>query len=267
MAKIIITGAGAAPGVPCLSQGFGACNPNNPKNFRLRSGTYIELSGVKFLIDTSPDLRLQLLNNNIRMLDAVFYTHAHADHLHGIDDLREINRISGEALDIYASAFNMDVIKQRFGYLVIDDEKGINPIYRAALRPHVFHYDESFYVQQLKVTPIHLNGHNLECTGYIFNDGEIVYAADFKSIPEEELKNICRPVEVMVMPLTTPEGTRFHAGFDELMHLAAEIKPKRLIINHMAAECDYDTVMSACQAAHLTDVMILPAYDGLTVEF
>ncbi len=267
MGKIIISGAGAAPGVPCLSQGFGACNPSNPKNYRLRSGTYIELSGVKFLIDTSPDLRTQLLKHNIKELDAVFYTHAHADHLHGIDDLREINRISEEALDIYASAFNMDVIKQRFGYLVIDDKKAINPVYRAALRPHVFCYDESFNIGQLKVTPIHLNGHNLECTGYVFNEGELVYIADFKSIPEEELRHIKKRPEIMVMPLTTPDGTRFHAGFDDLMHYAKEIKPKRLIINHMAAESDYDEVKKACVAIHLTDVAAEPAYDGLIVEF
>ena len=267
MGKIIISGAGAAPGVPCLSQGFGNCDPNNPKNIRLRSGTYMEISGVRFLIDTSPDLRLQLLKYDIRELDAVFYTHAHADHLHGIDDLREVNRISNGALDIYASNFNMEIIKQRFGYLVIDDEKAINPIYRAALRPHVFHYAESFYLKQLKVTPIHLNGHNFECTGYVFNDGEVVHVADFKSIPEEELKYICKRPEVLIMPLTTPQGSRFHAGFDDLMQYAREIKPKRLIINHMAVECDYDEVKRACEAAHLSDVLAEPAYDGLTVEF
>ena len=70
----------------------------NPKNIRRRSGTYIELSGVKFLIDTSPDLRMQLIDSNIKQVDAVFYTHTHADHLHGIDDLREVNRISGKAM-------------------------------------------------------------------------------------------------------------------------------------------------------------------------
>ena len=80
MVKVVILGSGAAPGVPCLSQGFGACDPNNEKNVRMRAGTYMEISGVRFLIDTSPDLRMQLLKNNIRAVDALFYTHVHADH-------------------------------------------------------------------------------------------------------------------------------------------------------------------------------------------
>jgi phosphoribosyl 1,2-cyclic phosphodiesterase len=105
MSKIIIMGSGAAPGVPCLSRGFGACNPDNEKNYRMRSGTYMELSGVKFLIDTSPDLRMQLLYSDITELDAVFYTHVHADHLHGIDDLREVNRVMQKPIELYASEF------------------------------------------------------------------------------------------------------------------------------------------------------------------
>ena len=79
MSKVIILGSGAAPGVPSLAYGFGDCDPKEEKNIRLRSGTYMEISGVKLLIDTSPDLRMQLILSNIRDVDAVFYTHAHAD--------------------------------------------------------------------------------------------------------------------------------------------------------------------------------------------
>ena len=109
--KVIFMGTGAAPGVPAVSKGWGACNPNNVKNRRRRIGTYIEIKGKKFLIDTSPDLRQQLLDNNITGIDAVLYTHAHADHAHGIDDLRELKRISGELVDIYASAQTLKEMK------------------------------------------------------------------------------------------------------------------------------------------------------------
>jgi len=259
VSKVIIMGSGAAPGVPSLSKGFGSCNPNNPKNVRLRSGTYMELGDVKFIIDTSPDLRTQLINHNIRFLDAVFYTHVHADHLHGIDDLREINRIEGKTLDIFASANNMDYIRLRFDYLIAQNNTEINPVYRAALYPNVFEYEKSFEFKNLKVTPILLDGHNVEVSGYIFNDGEVVHIADFHQITETSLKLIKRQPEVLIMPLTTPNGTKFHAGFEDIMYYTRLINPKRMIITHMASECDYDAIKSQCPAN------VEPAYDGLTI--
>ena len=99
MLKVVYLGSGAAPGVPSLGAGWLYCNPDNPKNRRRRTSTYVEIDGVKILIDTSPDLRLELIDQNIRDLDAVLYTHMHADHLHGIDDLREINRINLNSLN------------------------------------------------------------------------------------------------------------------------------------------------------------------------
>ena len=264
MSKVIILGSGAAPGVPCLSQGYGDCDPHNPKNQRLRTGTYLEVSGIRFLIDTSPDIRQQLLQHNLRALDAVFYTHVHADHLHGIDDLREVNRISGKVIDTFATAENMVIIKQRFGYLLTVDDNGINPIYRAALHPHIIEHNKTFFYRQLEVTPLSLMGHNLASTGYIFNGGEIVYIADFKSIEESSLALIHQRPRIMIMPLTTPYGTKYHAGFEDLLFYAQKLRPERLIINHMAVECDYDKIMMACKA--YTSGLAEPAYDGMTIE-
>lgn len=252
-------GAGAAPGVPALANGFGNCDPNNPKNIRLRSGTYMELSGVKFLIDTSPDLRMQLILSDVREIDAVFYTHTHADHLHGIDDLREINRITGKAIELFASKDNLSVIRTRFPYLIAEDTSNIDPVYRAALHPNTFEYEESFYFKDLKVTPIRLTGHNVECSGYIFNDGEVVHISDFREIPENAFKFIKRQPELLIMPLTTISGTRFHAGLEDLLDYAERIDPKRAVINHMAVESDYAEVYSQCPSN------MQPAYDGMEI--
>ena len=255
MSKIIILGSGAAPGVPSLACGFGDCDPKNPKNFRTRSGTYIELNNEKFLIDTSPDLRLQLLNSQIRDINAVFYTHEHADHLHGIDDLREINRINKRAIELFASPKTLATIRERFGYLIADDATKINPLYRAALHPNTFEFEQEFYFNSIKVTPIKLLGHNIESTGYIFNDGEIVFIADFREIPDSALSLIKRQPEVLIMPLTTPKGTRFHASFNNLLDYHEKINPKRMIINHMAVESDYNEVYSHCPPG------VEPAFD------
>ena len=261
MSKVIILGSGAAPGVPSLAYGFGDCDPKEEKNIRLRSGTYMEIGGVKLLIDTSPDLRMQLILSNIRDVDAVFYTHPHADHLHGIDDLREINRITGRAIELFASPDNLNVIRTRFPYLIAEKKEDVEPVYRAALHPNAFEYEKSFYFRNLKVTPIKLQGHNVECSGYIFNDGEVVHISDFRDIPESAFAFITRRPEVLIMPLTTPEGTRFHAGLTTLLEYAERIKAKKTIITHMAVECDYAAIKAQCPAG------VEPAYDGYVVAW
>jgi len=261
VSKVIILGSGAAPGVPALSNGFGDCDPHNPKNIRLRTGTYYEINGVKFLIDTSPDLRTQLIQHNIRRVDAVLYTHTHADHLHGIDDLRELNRISGQSIDVYASKNNMAQISVRFDYLMAKTINDVNPMYRASLMPHTFEYGQAFDVKGVKVTPILLQGHNIEVTGYVFNDGEAVHIADFHTIPQVSLQEVKVQPKIMIMPLTTTLGTKFHAGMADLLRYTKELNPKQVIINHMATECDYEAVKQQC----LNNMQ--PAYDGLTLEW
>ena len=259
MSKVHILGSGAAPGVPSLACGFGNCDDENPKNFRLRSGTYLEINDVKFLIDTSPDLRLQLIKANIKDIEAVFYTHTHADHLHGIDDLREINRITKKAIELFASPNNLKDIRTRFGYLIADDKAKIDPVYRAALHPNIFEYNKSFYFNSLKVTPICVTGHNVETTGYISNDGEVVYIPDFREIPQSSLDLIKKTPELLMMPLTSPQATRFHAGLDDVLDYIEIISPKRAIINHMAVECDYKEIYSQCPKN------VEPAYDNLEI--
>lgn len=259
MAKVIILGSGAAPGVPSLAYGFRYCDGTNPKNTRSRSGTYVELGGVKFLIDTSPDLRMQLLQADIKEIDAVFYTHTHADHLHGIDDLREVNRCMRRAIELFASKGNLSVIRTRFPYLIAEDTTKIDVVYRAALHPNTFEYEKSFYFKDLKVTPIELLGHSVECSGYIFNDGEVVYIADFREIPESALKLIKRRPELMIFPMTVPEGACFHASYEDILAYAKRIKPKRLVLNHLGVEVDY------AEACATYPQPIMTGYDGMEI--
>ena len=144
--KVIILGAGAAPGVPSLCLGWGNCNPENPKNQRTRTSTYVEIGGVRFLIDTCPNIREQLIRHQIRGLDAVLYTHAHADHVHGIDDLREINRISRSNLNIYGGAKTLRYIKHNFSYLISKPDKVKNVVRVPSLVPNQVKGNHPFYV-------------------------------------------------------------------------------------------------------------------------
>lgn len=114
--KIRILGCGAAGGVPMISRGWGKCDPNNPKNRRLRTSLLLRHDKLNLLFDTGPDLREQLLSAQIRELTAVLYTHEHADHTHGIDDLREVNRAMQKGIPVYANATTLTLLKERFGY-------------------------------------------------------------------------------------------------------------------------------------------------------
>lgn len=288
MSKIIILGAGAAPGVPSLSCGWGCCNPNNPKNIRTRTSAYVEIGDAKILIDTSPDLRSQLIANQLTELDAVLYTHSHADHLHGIDDLREITRIRlGKALrsqgyskhlhgdynwkdiknvccpsiECYAAPETARSIKKRFGYLIATLLKKQNVFFTPSINLNTIKPNHPFYVKGVKITPLKLLGHSVPSVGYAFNDGELVYIADFKTLASSVFKQIKVRPKVLVLPLTTPFGQPAHAGFEAVMEYIKKINPQQVVINHMATECDYDEINGR------TPDFVHPAYDGMTVEF
>lgn len=260
--KFIILGSGAAPGVPSLSSGWLDCDPNNPKNYRTRSSAYLEYDNVKILIDTSPDIRQQLISNNIRYLDAVLYTHNHDDHLAGIDYLREINRISCQDLDVYASPHTSNDIKWRYPYMVADNQEERSYLLAPSLNVHSFEKGESFYIKDLKVTPIETKGHCKESFGFSFNDGEVIYICDFSSIDEADLSSIRQQPELLIIPLTCPEPSHSkHAGLDKVLHYIHKIGAKRTIVNHMAGECDYE------KTKNLLPEGVEPAYDNMVLEF
>lgn len=261
MSKIVILGSGAAPGVPAVANGWGNCDPNNPKNIRRRSSAYVETNGAKLLIDTSPDLRNQLIDNNIRSLDAVLYTHSHADHLHGIDDLRDLNRISRKPLDVYANADTKHAIETRFAYLVADKDNPNNPLYKPSLVLHEVEAGQTITIQHVEIMPLLLAGHTVPSTGYMFNGGELVYIADCKEIPSQTLVLIRQRPKVLIMPLTTPHQLCYHMGLETLMSYVQKLQPERVIINHMAVECDYADIDQS------TPSFVSPAYDNIVIEF
>lgn len=260
MYKMTILGSGAAPGVPAIAIGWGRCDPNNPKNCRTRTTVYLEYNNTKILIDTSPDLRSQLLSKHIDHLNAVLYTHPHADHLHGIDDLREINRVNGSSLNFYGTESTLKVIKTRFPYLLATPEHTNDVSTHPSLIANEVEYYKPFFINDLKITPIRLIGHVIPSTGYIFNDGDIVYIADYRHLEEKAFDMIKKPVKLMVVPLTTPEGSEFHASLDEILSDIKKVNPKMAVINHMAAECDYDVIRN------ITPQNVEPAFDNMEIN-
>lgn len=271
MNKVIILGSGAAAGVPTISDGWGQCNPQNPKNYRSRAGVYIEIDDNKFLIDTSADLRNQLIKNNIKHLDAVFYTHTHADHIMGIDDLRALNyhiyEISGmnkpktkNLLNIYATADHIKEIRHRFDY-VLADEKSPEITHRPQLVPNVVSYMEDLCIGKTHIMPLEFSGHPIPTTGYAFNQGELVIIPDYKSIPAQTLNYLQQiNVNVLIMPLTSVDECLYHAGIKIDLHYIDIIQPQKVFFTHLGPSCDYDAVQEIC-----ADNMA-PAFDDMLIE-
>ncbi len=256
--KMRFLGCGGAGGVPSLSAGWGACDPTNPKNRRTRCGALIEKDETRLLIDTPPDLRFQLLEAGVNRLDAVFYTHDHADHLHGIDDLREVNRAMKKSLMVYGAADVLKGARQRFGYAFQNEEDlfGAESLYRPMLVPRpltggpltvggiaVVHFDQD-------------HGYS-RSTGYRFDD--MAYTTDVIRLSEEAFA-LLEGVKVWVIGCLadTPHPTHAHIGL--ALEWIERIKPERAYITHMGPRLDYEAVR-AMLPAH-----VAPAYDGLEIE-
>ncbi len=258
--RVIILGSGAAPGVPTISDGWGRCNPQNPKNRRGRAGVYVELDGTGILIDTSADFRNQMLDGNISKVDGVLYTHAHADHVMGIDDLRAFSYHTHKGLNIYATAEHIDELRKRFGY-VFTDIPSAERTARPQLISNIIEYEKAFNIGNIEVVPLEFAGHPVTTTGYCLNKGRVVLIPDYKVIPPQTLAYLQKiDVNVLIMPLTTIEPTLYHAGIKIDFDYIRQIRPKAVYFTHLGPDCDYDAVMRQCLP------FMQPAYDGLTVE-
>ncbi len=271
MDKAVILGSGAAPGVPTISDGWGKCDAGNEKNRRSRAGVYVEIGNTKLLIDTSADLRNQLIANNIRLVDGVLYTHTHADHIMGIDDLRAMNYTinqlfggvknpTGKFLNIYATATHMAEIRHRFGY-VLADEKETEITHHPQLKPNIIEPFKPFCVGNIKILPLPFAGHPVPTTGYVFDEGKLVVVPDYKLMPPQTLEYLQKiDVNVLIMPLTDIKECIYHAGMDINLKYVDMIKPKKVIFTHLGPACDYETVLKMCPEN------VCPAYDNLMIE-
>lgn len=259
--KVTILGCGSSGGVPRLGGHWGACNPDNPKNRRQRCSILVERindqGSTTVLIDTSPDMRNQLLSANVGKLDAVLYTHSHADHVHGIDDLRMVVFNMRARLPVWADGDTQNALLSRFGYAFVQPEGSPYP---PILNLHTIKGDVTIDGAggPITFTPFEVNHGSIEALGFRFND--IAYLPDVASIPDEawaQLQNLtCWIVDAL---RRDPHPT--HSHLSQTLGWIDQTKPETAVLTNMHNDLDYDKI------AEETADHIQPAYDGMTLTF
>ena len=255
--RVTMLGCGPSWGVPRIGGSWGACDPADPRNRRRRVSVLVEEEGgAALLIDTSPDLREQLLDAQVKRIDAVLFTHAHADHLHGIDDLRSVNWLMQRGIPIFASAQTLSEINQRFGYVfdpVKPDRR--SAYYKPVLQPQVI--DGPFEAAGIPVMPF-LQDHGFSQT-LGFRIGDFAYSTDVIRLDEGAFAAL-RGVRLWIVDCIRREAHVTHSHLAQTLAWIARVKPSRAVLTHMDESLDYATLARELPSG------VEPGHDGLVID-
>ena len=245
-----ILGCGTSSGVPRVGNDWGQCDPRQIRNRRRRVSILVRHERASILVDTGPDLREQLLDAQVSGVDAVIWTHDHADHVHGIDDLRQLYHARGRPVVGYARRDTLDVIQDRFAY-AFDGKGGYPPVVEANVLP------DHLNVSGISVQTVDLPHGSIHSAGLRFDagGGTIVYTTDFNELTDQMAYRL-EEADLWIVDALRRRPHPTHPHLSQVLEWVAQLKPKRTLLTHLDNSMDYDTLVAELPEG------VEPAYDG-----
>ncbi|WP_138434087.1 MBL fold metallo-hydrolase [Winogradskyella algicola] len=224
--KVTFLGTGTSQGIPIIGSTHPVCLSKNPKDKRLRVSVLVEWDGYVYVIDCGPDFRQQMLNANVSKIDGIVFTHEHADHTMGLDDIRPFFFKQGD-IDLYAHKRVFKALKKRFDYIFTSKEKypGVPSVTSHTIK------NKPFKLGNLKVTPIDGLHYKLQVFGFRFKD--FAYLTDMKTVADEEIDKL-KSLEVLVINALREEPHMSHFNLEEALNFINKVKPKRAYLTHIS---------------------------------
>jgi|TARA_B110000114_G_C15060539_1_gene385180 phosphoribosyl 1,2-cyclic phosphate phosphodiesterase len=253
--KFTILGSGSSMGVPRADGYSGKCNLDNKKNFRTRCSALIRFNYQNFLIDTSPDLRLQLLKNKVKSIEKVFYTHLHADQTHGINDLRPFFLLRKKQIPVFADSKTSKYLKSTFNYCFESTYGYPSTLNLNDLKKrHVFNDSN----QKIIIEAIPARHGNIESICYLINK-KLAYASDISSFYKADYKKLMK-LNYLIVDCLWYKNHSAHFNLNQVLELVKILSPKKTILTNMHTDLDYDQLKMKLPRN------IIPGYDGMTVN-
>jgi len=249
--QFTILGCGSSLGIPRIDGNFGKCNPKNKKNFRSRCSALLTTKNFNLLIDTSPDIRHQFLDNKIRSLDYVFYTHQHADQTHGINDLRYFYIKNKKEVQVYANKPTSKYLLNSFKYCF----KKTSNFYPPIMKLNNLKKKHTFLNKKLVIKSFEVTHGNIKSVCYIIND-KLAYASDVSLIHSKFYSKI-NNLNYFIIDCLREEPHPSHYNLYKVLELIKIIKPKKTILTNLHSSLDYDYLKKKLPKN------VYPAYDGM----
>ncbi len=254
--KFIILGCGSSMGVPRPDGYFGNCNPNNKKNYRSRCSALIKTKNENVLIDTSPDMRQQLINNNVKNIDKVFYSHMHADQTHGINDLRVFFMKKKKTIPVYADLPTKKYLLDNFKYCFVNYSKEYPATLKLKSINNKLIIKDGY--KEILIKPIKVKHGNVDSICYVI-DKKLAYISDVSEIFKKDFKYLIN-LDYLVLDCLWINSHPSHLSLSESLKLIKKLNPKKAILTNLSPVLDYDYLKKVLPKK------VVPAFDGLSIN-